>query len=397
MAQFSFLVILGFLSIFFELIHGQINNYTCVSFSPNSCVLENLALTTFQKNFQLIPNQPVNEIKNFRFSGSTVKVLTSDVCDALPFITHFSAGESSVTVVDENAFKNCTKLIQLSLESNSLTSLPSRLFEANRELQEVALGENKLTRLDENMFKNNNNLLVVHLYRNALRSLPPKLFENNQNLRFFGLQDNQFRELLFLDEMPVLVNVVQISLYNNKLIDLDADKLLEKFPNLRTIGLYGNEFWCKRQEVIKNFLEEKGVTEVSIGSCIRDSEEIQKVVDAVQISQENAREQTLKNVREVDTRLTSEVVSMKQGQQLNNLIFIVLGSILTILVIFQGYLVNKLRNKVDISEQLEPMPCNQNATQNYNDGAESYDNCSEVPMPRPLNEPEHVYDHLQFK
>lgn len=99
-----------------QVTHGPINNYTCeiredLYWPINTCVIHGRNSTSTQKKyFQLVPNNPVNEIKGVRFISSKVEVLTSDVCETLPIVTYFLAWDAGLMVADENAFAKCTKL-----------------------------------------------------------------------------------------------------------------------------------------------------------------------------------------------------------------------------------------------------------------------------------------------
>lgn len=162
MDQFSFFIIV-FCAF---LVHGHVNNFTCqisdrdwssqsITLTIKTFFLYNLTLTSSKKHFQLEVNYSVYDVKGFKFQKSTVEVLTSDVCEALPSITHDSAESSGLIIVEANAFENCADLEYVELNRNSLANLPSGLYDCNKDLREVQKYTNKLTKLNENLFRHN--------------------------------------------------------------------------------------------------------------------------------------------------------------------------------------------------------------------------------------------------
>lgn len=253
---------------------GQVTTYTChindFYFLPdnvNTCTLKHLSLAIKEKNFQLVPNHDVTEIKGFNFFNSTVEVLTSDACDTLPFLSHFRVTDASLTIIDENAFEKCTKLETVKLNENYLKTLKSGVFASNPDLAIVDLTNNRLFELSDDLFKNNHNLAKVKLGYNRLDSLPSDLFKNNAKLTELSVNDNRLTELSFLDGMPVSVHLMFFNPKNNKLTDVDVEKIHEKIPKLTTINLRGNEFACDRQRELERQFEEKSVMAVYIEDC----------------------------------------------------------------------------------------------------------------------------------
>lgn len=358
MAQFSF-----FITIFcaFLLIQTTLsqsfyspNNYTCkittYFFWPfKFCILSGLNVTTSRKHLRLEPKYAIEELNGVNFEDSEVQVLTSDVCDTLPFLTHILATEIGLTMIEEKAFQKCSKLEFLRLTGNSLTDLPARLFTWNEHLSVLDLSENQLIKVDANLFKDNGNLKVIALSDNRLHSIPKNLFSNNLKIQELYLAKNGLRELAFLDEMPVMRHLTNFDLDYNKLLDVDVDfeKLHEKFPNVRTIGLEGINFLCTRQDEFKKLLEQKGVTEVRLDNCILDSAKTNNIIHD---TQEMAKNETAKILWAFESRLknlTSENTSVKDELQVIYLIVIILGTTLIALIIGMSIacLVKKIRTK----------------------------------------------------
>lgn len=278
-----FITTLTFLGLFLliQSTDAQSDRYKClISENPNwshikTCFL-NVGRNRTQTRFQIEPNHPsVWKIKGFTFESSQVDGLTSDVCETLPYLTNFAATSVSLRRIDADSFRKCSRLEVLDLDTNSLTSLATGIFDWNVYLSTVDLRNNKITKIDEKVFNRNKELKEVRLSMNRLVSFPSNLFEYNPQLKELLLAMNDLRELSYLDEMPVLEHLTTIDLSWNKLTDVDAAKLLEKFPNLRIIDLSDNDFCCARHQEIKDTLQQitrkhGQDTEVNLGNCIKN-------------------------------------------------------------------------------------------------------------------------------
>lgn len=130
-----FITTFTFLSLFLliQSINAQSDRFKClISENPNwshikTCFL-NVGRNRTQTRFQLEPNHPVWKIKGFTFESSQVDVLTSDVCETLPYVTHFAASGVGLRRIDTDSFRKCSRLEVIDLDTNSLTSLPMGIF-----------------------------------------------------------------------------------------------------------------------------------------------------------------------------------------------------------------------------------------------------------------------------
>lgn len=269
---------------------GQIPTYTCdileELFSTEetpTCCLNDVRITAAQSHFKIEPNHTVTEIEGFWVQGERFEVLTSDVCETLSYITRFVLWHSSLTTIDGNAFEKCTKLQKVTLSHNALTSIPSRLFASNIDLTMVKLNDNKFAEIDEDLFKDNPNLEIVDLAKNSLTSLSPNMFKYNLKLKELILHDNQLSDLSFLDGKPILENFYFVNLQNNKLTEVNVEKLFMKVPNLNIINLLGNNFGCNEQEEIKRLLDEKKMFGVNVPPCLENMGNIKPITTGTQL------------------------------------------------------------------------------------------------------------------
>lgn len=219
-------------------------------FNTTVCVLEDLYLKASHKHFVIAPNYNITKINAVQIRNSNIEVLTEAICTALPVTELFIANLQGLKFIDENAFEKCTKLEAVHLHRNLLTELPSRLFSTNLELKNFEMfGFGINWKMD--------NTMDMREYR--LRSLPNGFFQNNQKLQRVMLANNQLVDVSFLESMTPLKSLTEIYLDGNRLSDVNVEKLYEKFPKLKTLDLYQNEFWCDRAEQIHEFLTAKNI------------------------------------------------------------------------------------------------------------------------------------------
>lgn len=253
MVQFLFFKILLYLPLF-QIIVGDFPNYACDleifrrrfhNFPNFICTLNQVNLTFSNKHFKLIVHEPVDIIQGIDFVSSSVKVLTDDICKALPFVEIFNASHLNLDIIEPNAFKRCNILKEVLLTHNSLTSLPMGIFAMNEQLTKVHLNYNNLTIIDEKLFGNNVKLTHLDISKNFLSTLPLNLLSNCTKLSVLSIKSNQFSDL------PILHDIM----------------------NLREVSLQGNNFDCDHRQLISHHLTKKSITSDNFTKC-NDTEHI---------------------------------------------------------------------------------------------------------------------------
>lgn len=224
---------------------SDIPSYKCIKDknTDTSCYLYRLQLTSSTKNFKLIPHRSAYHIDKFGFRRSSVEVLTSDICEALPHIETFSAPETDIVSVEKDAFRKCIRLTDINLSENLLKTIPVGVFDSNKRLENLWLHNNQLNELDLRIFKNNINLEGLFIER------------------------NQIKNLSYLNEMPKLRELKKFVLSVNQLPDINIEMLLEKCTNLESIDLTENKISCERQYEIYRLLRLNNIEYEDIEEC----------------------------------------------------------------------------------------------------------------------------------
>lgn len=145
-----------------------------------------------------------------------------------------------------NAFANLTVL---HFEYTTLKRIQNGALSACTKLEEVVLFNNELTEVSSNLFINNPEVIYISFSRNYLQFVNVKIFEPTKKLVRIDLDDNFLVHFNFRS-MPVLQHLKVFFITNNNLLDMDEYAVLEKFPNLTKIVVYGNLLECENLKMM---------------------------------------------------------------------------------------------------------------------------------------------------
>lgn len=207
----------------------EIRQVTCSMYEYNKkCTISGLTLTL--KNYTFVPIATnFRIVTKFEITGSVVPVITGNVCTTFTKLKNFAAIEQHVEQIEDYAFKNCTELIDLNLEKNSIHKLGEGVFSNTKQLQRLHLLGASLGKIDVDMFSNLSELNQLVYSASGLKELPVAAIQNLKKLEY-------------------------LYLYSNELADLDTEGLIKNLPNLRTLYINDNNFHCDRLiEIINAF------------------------------------------------------------------------------------------------------------------------------------------------
>lgn len=225
--------------------------YTCINFiifhPVQTCTFRNMILNQTHQHFNPVPaTGSLTDITSIDLGGkrgSSMKLLTSDICNAFPNIHWYDAHWLGLEEIQEDAFVNCVNLEKLRLYDNKLTSLNADLFKSNP----------KLRYLDVDM--------------NRFKEINVKVFENTPMIEYLNFNDNQIKRF-DVSEMPELNKLRVVRLANNLLSEMDEEEVVKKFPALREFIICPNErIEYVRLRVMTEFMKGHGVAQ--FGVCRR--------------------------------------------------------------------------------------------------------------------------------
>lgn len=200
----------------------------CTGYDIKNCTITGLTLSLTNFTFKPVAVIP-NNVVGLEIKKSTVPVITSAICTALPKLKSFVAIQQGIQVIQDYAFNNCTDITLISLPFNNIHTLGKGIFDNTKRLQEINIHGGSLERIDENLLDNLGELLEFVVSANKLKELPVAAVKNLKKLKI-------------------------LYLYSNELTDLDANGLISNLPSLKAVYINDNNFHCDRlNEIIMAF------------------------------------------------------------------------------------------------------------------------------------------------
>ncbi|XP_045525651.1 protein toll-like [Pieris brassicae] len=116
-----------------------------------------------------------------------------------PFLSDLMIiGQKPSLEIDEHAFDDLPHLVNISLNSNNLRSLPERVFSKNRLLESIELYDNSLETLHPSVFSGLSRLTEVKMFsnsQNVLFQAQDGLFSNLPSLKLVDIHDTRLSDV----------------------------------------------------------------------------------------------------------------------------------------------------------------------------------------------------------
>ena len=157
---------------------------------------------------------------------------------SLSRLENLDLGNNSLTTLPEDIFAGLSRLKKLSLSGNNLTELPVNVFTGLSYLEVLLLGGNNLVTLEGSPFAGLSRLGWLDLADNRLVSLPSTVFSGLANLKRLDLQENQLIELP-VDVFGSLSRLGVLYLERNQLDTLPGD-IFVSLSSLKRLNLEQN-------------------------------------------------------------------------------------------------------------------------------------------------------------
>jgi len=144
--------------------------------------------------------------------------------------------------ISSNGFESCSKLEELRLGIDELTTFPPQMLKNCGNLKKFMAVYLNMSEIPEDLFGETQNLEEFRVENNQLTSLPENLLRNMKNLKYFKADSNLLTELSS-NLLKNAVNLVSIILSKNNFADQDkVTNILKEHKNLKHILLDNNNF-----------------------------------------------------------------------------------------------------------------------------------------------------------
>lgn len=174
-----------------------------------------------------------------RATSSNTTNIPSIICTKFKNAQRIDFQTIGIQRVDEDSFKNCTKLTYIELRYNKITQVHEKAFLQNSNLLHLYLWDNLIPAISENLFTNLEKLRTLTLCRNRFQDFPTNIFKPLVNLIEFHLETNQITALK-PEWFETLEKVTYLDLHENLVEELPRN-VFSFMTNLATLYLFSNK------------------------------------------------------------------------------------------------------------------------------------------------------------
>lgn len=205
-----------------------------------------------------------NELKMIDFSWNKIQMVDSSTFVGANKLASLNLSQNSITKLGEGAFKDFVVLKQLNMSHNNisqigLTTLPvnlmgldvsnnnltnlDHLFDKTTKLINLDLAFNPIGNVKIETFAYMPDLQYLNLRHTNMTSIRLGTFSHQQKLISLDFTDNRLKKFDFNLFIPILPDLISLSLAGNQLNDLSGFNN-ELFPQLTLLDIKGNDFNC---------------------------------------------------------------------------------------------------------------------------------------------------------
>ncbi|XP_056292463.1 extracellular matrix protein 2 isoform X2 [Pseudoliparis swirei] len=203
---------------------------------PPGCDISDVTLTCDNAKLTYFPPLSIPELKSLSLEGNSISSIPAEAFNGIPNLewVNLKKNKLSSDSIDRKAFKGLKMLRRLYLDGNLLEAVPAGLPPT---LQELKVSENQLRRLDENSFRGLSSLVILELEGNLLSegSVDPLAFAPLVQLSYLRMGRNHFRTI----PQGLPSSLLELYLENN-LIEEISETVFNQTHSLNVVSLRNN-------------------------------------------------------------------------------------------------------------------------------------------------------------
>ncbi|XP_029946790.1 extracellular matrix protein 2 [Salarias fasciatus] len=204
---------------------------------PPGCDISDVIVTCENAKLTYFPALNIPELKSLSLEGNSISSIPAEAFNGIPNVEWVNLKKNKLTSagVDAKAFKGLKMLKRLYLDGNLLDVVPAALPPT---LQELKISENELGKIDENSFQDLSNLVILELEGNLLSegNVDPRAFAPLIQLSYLRLGRNHFRTV----PQGLPRSLLELHLENN-LIEEISEAVFNQTVNLNVVSLRHNK------------------------------------------------------------------------------------------------------------------------------------------------------------
>lgn len=189
----------------------------------------NLTMVVLHKNvLEIFPN-----VQQIKISSIGLQRFPDQAFGACSRLTNLDVEPNPLTTLQAGVFASCSELTGIYFRNGNLKEVSPEAFHGLGKLRALGLENNDIESLDARIFDQNRDLIILDLNGNKLSTLVPSVFAPLVNLQFLRLEGNVIEEI-GATMFESLGSLVALYLQNCsiKKIHSDAFKTLESLSTL---------------------------------------------------------------------------------------------------------------------------------------------------------------------
>ncbi|XP_029630054.1 extracellular matrix protein 2 [Salmo trutta] len=203
---------------------------------PLGCDISDVTVTCENAKLTNFPPLNIPELKSLSLEGNSITTIPVGAFNGIPNLESINLGKNKLTTagIAPHTFKGLKYLSRLYLDNNLLEKV---LPDFPSTLQELKINENHLKGIEENSFQGLSDLLTLELEGNLLSegNVDPLAFRPLSQLSYLRLGRNHFRTI----PQGLPPSLLEVYLENN-LIEEISDSVFNETTNLNVISLRHN-------------------------------------------------------------------------------------------------------------------------------------------------------------
>ncbi|XP_067101228.1 extracellular matrix protein 2 isoform X1 [Osmerus mordax] len=203
---------------------------------PPGCDISDVIVTCENAKLTSFPPLSIPELKSLSLEGNTITSIPVGAFNGIPNLEWINLGKNKLTSagIAPKVFQSLKHLSRLYLDGNLLQQVPSDLPST---LQELKINENKLREIEQNSFQDLSHLLTLEMEDNVLSegNVSPLAFAPLTQLSYLRMGRNHFRTI----PQGLPPSLLELYLENN-LIEEISDSVFNQTTNLNLISLGHN-------------------------------------------------------------------------------------------------------------------------------------------------------------
>lgn len=179
-------------------------------------------------------------VDTISFENCALTRLPSDLFDTYNHTKALNAKNIGLCELEQVNFINATRLINLVVSGNKITTIPDNLLNHSKQIEMVDFSHNQISCFDAEIFGVENQLKVLNLSFNIIDDLSTISFQRFEKLERLQLSHNQIHVIPSF-KFQNMEQLIEIDFSFNRIEKIEDFAFVDDFPHLKILNLSHNQ------------------------------------------------------------------------------------------------------------------------------------------------------------